>query len=82
VGFYPILISILLYYYRGQLIMECISEVEQMMIKVEQLEKETAVTALLLHIGWDKLLPLSYLLLQMRFLQYSSIQNKIPSLLP
>ncbi|MDQ3969978.1 MAG: hypothetical protein M3275_16465 [Thermoproteota archaeon] len=38
--------------------MECISEVEQMMIKVEQLEKETAVTALLLHIGWDKLLSL------------------------
>jgi hypothetical protein len=56
--------SILLYYCYGQPIMECISEVEQTMIKVEGLEKEKAATACsLLHIGWDKLLSLSYLLL-------------------
>jgi hypothetical protein len=39
--------SILLYYCYGQLIMECISEVEQTMIKVEGLEKEKAATAAL-----------------------------------
>jgi hypothetical protein len=37
--------SILLHYCYGQLIMECISEVEQTMIKAEGLEKEKAAMA-------------------------------------
>ena len=42
VRLYPIVMSILLYSYKQQL-MGCISEVEQMMVKVQGLQKITAL---------------------------------------
>jgi hypothetical protein len=64
--------SMLLYYCYEKLPMECISEVEQMVVKVKDWRRKQQ--RLLLLVGWDETNHLSlYLLLQACFLQYSSV---------